>query len=113
MRFANAEDLVHRRYMETGENDRYGNPISDWVTLPEPFRAGVADKAIEIQFSPGRADMDFDFALYAEPGQNVGASDLLVVRGLDCKIVKPHFEWNGLFTKWRPGSTVYVKAEVS
>lgn len=111
MSFMNAEVIPVKRYAETGEPDRYGNPVSAWIDAA-PVRAGVSDKATEIQFSHGRVEMDFDFALYLEPGQSVLPADLLTVRGQSCKVVKPHFEWQGLFTNWQPGATVYVKAEV-
>lgn len=111
MRFRNAETIPVSRYAETGELDRYGDQISAWVDAI-PVCAGVSDKATEIQFSPGRVEMDFDFALYLEAGQTVLPADKLTVRGRPCKVVKPHFEWQGLFSSWRPGATVYVKAEV-
>lgn len=111
MGFRNAEEIPVSRYALTGEVDRYGDPVSAWVTAV-PIRAGVSDKATEIQFSPGRVEMDFDYALYLEPGQLVMPADLLTVRGQSCKVVKPHFEWQGLFSNWQPGATVYVKAEV-
>lgn len=111
MSFFNAESIPVSRYQETGEVDRYGDPVSAWAPA-DPIRAGVSDKATEIQFSPGRVEMDFDYALYLEAGQTVLPADLLTVRGQSCKVVKPHFEWQGLFSRWQPGSTVYVKAEV-
>lgn len=109
--FPNAEVIPVSRHQDTGTVDRYGDPVFAWVDV-EPVRAGVSDKATEIQFSPGRVEMDFDYALYLEPGQTVLPADLLTVRGQPCKVVKPHFEWQGLFTNWQPGATVYVKAEV-
>lgn len=111
MSFTNAELIPVSRNQETGEVDRYGTPVVAWADAT-PVRAGVSDKATEIQFSPGRVEMDFDYALYLEPGQSVLPADLLTVRGQPCKVVKPHFEWQGLFTNWQPGATVYVKAEV-
>lgn len=111
MSFRNAETIPVSRYVQTGEVDRYGDPISAWVPA-DPVRGGVSDKATEMQFSPGRVEMDFDFALYLEPGQTVLPADVLTVHGLSCKVVKPQFEWQGLYSNWQPGSTVYVKAEV-
>lgn len=111
MKFPFAEKLAVKRWQTSGL-DRYGDPISEWVTLADPVLAMVADQAAVAAFSPGRIEFDFDFALYLEPGQTVIDSDLLTVRGKDCKVVKPHFEWINGFTGDNPGATVYVKAEV-
>lgn len=112
MKFKNAELVPVSRYQETGEDDRYGDPISAWVDLPVKLRGAVADKATEIQFSPGRAELDFDFTVYLEAGQTVLPADILTVRGQRCKVVVPQADWQSPFVKWLAGSTVYVKAEV-
>lgn len=112
IRFRNAELIPVSRYQETGENDRYGDPISEWVTLPDPLRAAVSDKATEIQLSPGRAEMDFDFTIYLEAGQSVLPADILTVRGQRCKVSVPFTDWVSPFVKWAAGSVVYAKAGV-
>lgn len=112
MRFKHAELVMVSRYQETGEVDRYGDPISTWVDLPEKLRCAVADKATVMQFTPGRIEIDFDFTIYMEAGQTVLPADILTVRGQRCKVVVPQADWQSPFVKWLAGSTVYVKAEV-
>lgn len=110
MTWPGAEPVIVQRYEETGEDDRYGTPVSAWVPLPEPLMCGVADDSGTIEVTPGRVEVAYDYLLILQPGTEVLTSDRLVVRGRPCKVVKPKFEWNGLFSVWNPGGTVYVKA---
>ncbi|CAH0234022.1 hypothetical protein SRABI26_02725 [Arthrobacter sp. Bi26] len=105
-----AESVPVLRYQETGVDDRYGAPVSAWVALPEPLRCGVADGRGMVTQAPGREQVAFDYLLLLEPGQEVLTSDRLIVRGRSCEVVQPKFEWQGLFSAWNPGGTVYVKA---
>lgn len=112
MRFRNAKLIPVSRYQETGELDRYGDPVSEWVVLPAPLRGAVSDKATEVQFSPGRIEIDFDFTVYLEAGQIVLPADILTVDGKPCKVVVPQADWESPFIEWLAGSTVSVKAVV-
>ena len=109
IKFPNAELVPVRRFVETGNVDRYGNPVSAWI-VSEPLRAAVSDKATEVHLTPGRELIDFDFTLYLEAGQTVLAADRLTVRGHECKVVVQQSDWVSPFVKWFAGSTVSVKA---
>ena len=111
MKFANAEVMAVRRFVETGNVDRYGNPISARVVAPS-LRGAVSDKATEVHLTPGRELIDFDYTLYLEAGQTVLASDWVTVRGKECKVVVQQSDWVSPFVKWFAGSTVSVKVGV-
>ena len=102
------EPVAVLRYTESGV-DRYGNPAASYAPLDAPLMCGVADSGGSVLETPGSVEVAYDYLLMVEPGIEVLSSDRLVVRGRTCEVVKPHFEWRGLFSSWIPGGTVYVK----